>query len=97
MRRTSELSRPAVVGLGLAFEPPLDNLGDLICVTVNNGCGEILFGREMIVNAGALYAGVRGDLTKAEAAKPTKAHPLFGGVHDGNFNVFHRSPPAAIC
>jgi hypothetical protein len=41
------------------------------------------------VDARTLYADIRRDLSKAEAAETAELHAPFGGIHDRSFDVTH--------
>jgi hypothetical protein len=50
----------------------------------------------VVVDARTLYADIRRDLSKAEAAETAKLHAPFGGIHDRSFDVTHGVSPMTI-
>jgi hypothetical protein len=50
----------------------------------------------VVVDARTLYADIRCDLSKAEAAETAELHAPFGGIHDRSFNVTHGVSPMTI-
>jgi hypothetical protein len=48
------------------------------------------------VDARTLYADIRRDLSKAEAAETAELHAPFGGIHDRSFNATQGVSPMTI-
>jgi hypothetical protein len=48
------------------------------------------------VDARTLYADIRRDLSKAEAAETAELHAPFGSIHDPSFNVTYGVSPMTI-
>src|ERR1700723_1413386 len=74
----------------------VDQFGCIFRPAPNDGRRQILFCWEVVVDARALDAHIRGDFPEAEATETALLHAPFGSIHDRSFGITHGVSPMTI-
>src|SRR6266852_6216081 len=87
---SSEGLLPDTDGIRVFLQLLVDQFGSILRPPTNDGRREILLCREVVVDARALDAHIRGDFPEAEASETALLHAPFGSIHDRSLHVTQR-------
>src|SRR6202023_3900452 len=82
--------RPGTNGMWVFLQLLVDQFGSIFRPAPNDGRREFILCREVVVDARAFDAHIRGNFPEAEAAETALLSPPFGSIHDRNLHVTHR-------
>src|SRR6266852_3447032 len=94
---SSEGLRPDTDGIRVFLQLLVDQFGSIFRPATNDGRRQILLCREVVVDARAFDAHIRGDFPEAEAGETGLLHAPFGSIHDRSLHVTHGVSPTTIC